>query len=209
MRTLDHWKPRLSTVPSTIDCPEMQLLSASSHEAPIFVGPGHLDIISTTAISYTMFAQAADGTDAFRRLVQAQNNPYQSRDQFRLVATDYEGTLWECGWTRPQIKGVPKIGWPLAGNVRSLVTQAVGHSVSPQSGVELVFQPKVLVPMEKAMVSVTSVDGKKLSSGGVRDNTVSKFSIPRSHFSIRLRTIRCGSRRTRPTNSHIHMPKTG
>lgn len=163
MRTLEYWKSRLTGVPSTIECPEMRLLSGDDQEPPIFVGPGHIDIRSSTEIDFTMFAVAADGSDAFRRLVRAKDNPYEVFDQFRLVATDYEGHGWACGWTRPNLKGLPKVGWPLTGQLSSLVTQASGPWVSRDSGVELVFQPKLRLPMDQRMVSVTSVGDEEIA----------------------------------------------
>lgn len=162
MRTLDYWEGRLTAIPSTIECTEMKLLSGNDGDPPVFVGPGHIEIRSSTEIDFTMFARPTNGNDAFRRLVRAQNNPYEIFDQFRLFATDYQGTEWACGWTYPQIKGLPKIGWPLTGKLNSLVTLASGTWVSAESGVELVFQPKLWLPMDKAMVTVTSVDGVEI-----------------------------------------------
>jgi hypothetical protein len=141
---------------------EMRLLSGQDHEPPIFVGPGHIDIRSSTDIDFTMFATPADGGDAFPRLVRARENPYEVFDQFRLFATDYQGTKWACGWTQPELKGMPKVGWPLTGRLDSLVTYVSGPWVSAESGVELVFRPKLRLPMDKTMVTVTSVDGAKI-----------------------------------------------
>lgn len=162
IRTLNYWKSRFATVPCTIECPEMRLLGGQDHEPPTFVGPGHIDIRSATAIDFTMFASPADGGDAFRRLIRAQENPYEVLEQFRLVATDYEGTEWAGGWTHPELKETHKVGWLLMGTLNSLVTQARGRGVSTDSGVELIFQPKLRLPMGKAMVSVTSVDGEEI-----------------------------------------------
>jgi hypothetical protein len=140
----------------------MRLLSGPDNEPPIFVGPGHIDIRSTTDIDFTMFATPADGGDAVRRLARARENPYGVFDQFSLFATDYQGTKWACGWTRPELKGVPKVGWPLTGRLDSLVTHASGSWVCAESGVELVFRPKLWLLMDKAMVTVTSVDGVEI-----------------------------------------------
>src|SRR2546421_11361866 len=164
MRALNYWKPRLTAVPCTIECPEMRLLSGHDHEPPVFVGSGHIDIRSSTVIDFTMFASPVDDSDAFRRLVRARENPYEVFEQFRLCATDYEGTDWACGWTCPTFKGMPRVGWPLTGRLNSLETQASGPWVSTDSGVELVFQPKLWLPMDKAMVSITSIDGEEIES---------------------------------------------
>ena len=104
MRTLDFWKSRLTAVPSTIECPEMRLLSGHDHEPPVFLGSGHIDITSLTTIDFTMFATPSDGSDAFRRLVRSRENPYEVFDQFRLVATDFDGTEWAGGGPGPSSK---------------------------------------------------------------------------------------------------------
>jgi hypothetical protein len=162
MSTLGSWDRKLLVVPSTIECPEMQLISADDNEPPVFTGPGHIDIRSSTAIDFTMFATPADSADAWRRIRQARENPYEISEQFRLNATDYQGAEWECGWTQPTLKGMPKIGWPLRGNLNSLVTEASGPSVSTESSVELVFHPKFWLPMDKTMITVATVDGVEI-----------------------------------------------
>jgi len=162
MKTLDYWEGRLTSIPSTIECAEMRVLSGHDHEPPVFTGPGLIDIRSSTDIDFTMYATPADDADAIRRLVRARENPYEVFEQFRLVATDYQGTKWNCGWTRPELKGLPKIGWPLTGRLNSLVTLAAGPWVSDQSSVELVFRPKLWLPMDKAMVTVTSIGGTEI-----------------------------------------------
>jgi hypothetical protein len=158
MKTLDVWKSRLTAVPSTIECPKMRLLRGRDHEPPTFAGSGHIDIKSPRAIDFTIFAEAVDGSDAFRKLVRAHENPYEILDQFRLFATDYEGNEWACGWTRPKPKGTPRIGFPLTGSLESLVTQASGALVSTESSVELVFQPKIMLPTDKSMLSISLID---------------------------------------------------
>ncbi len=158
MKTLDYWEGRLTAVPSTFDCPEMRILG-NDHDGPIFVGPGHIDIRSTTSIDFTMYATPASDSDAVRRLGRARENPYDTRDQFVLVATDYQGTEWNCGWTQPELRGIPKVSWLLTGRINSLVTHATGPWVSDQSGIELVFQPEFWLPMDTPMLTVTTVDG--------------------------------------------------
>ena len=76
MKTLAHWRNRLTAIPSTIECPEMKLLSAHGHQPPVFVGPGRIDILTSTSIEFTMHATATDSGDAIRRLRASQENPY-------------------------------------------------------------------------------------------------------------------------------------
>jgi hypothetical protein len=139
----------------------MQLIGRDG-EPPIFVGPGRIDIRSSTTIDFTMFATPTDSREAFHRLIRARDNPYQVSEQFRLVATDYQGTEWNCGWTLPVLKGIPKVGWPLVGKLNSLVVLASGPFVSSDSGIELIFHPKLDLPMNKMMTSVSSLDDREI-----------------------------------------------
>jgi hypothetical protein len=162
MKTLEGWQSRLAAVPRKIECPEMQLLSAHDFEPPVFVGPGYIDIKSTTQIEFTMFASTADHSDAYRRLTRAIDNPYDIIDQFRLNATDYRGTRWACGWTGVQLKELPSVGWPLTGQLHAISTDVSDSTVCPDSGVELLFQPQPRLPMGTWMTSTTTVDDEEV-----------------------------------------------
>ncbi len=187
MRTLDHWKGRLSALPTTIDCAEMRIIG-NDYCQPVFVGPGHVDIRSATDIDFTMYATAANEVDAIRQLGRAHKNAYEIRDQFTLVMTDYQGIEWHCGWTRPEPQTIRNRGWLLKGRINSLVTRATGDWVSDKSSIELVFQPKFCVPMSKSMLTVTSIDDveieRKCSAGQqtvqVLDSEVTFFYRPSS-----------------------------
>jgi hypothetical protein len=162
MLTLDSWDSLWLHLPNIIECPEMRLISSHDHESPIFVGSGHIDISVSSPGVFTMYASSADVREASDRLRRARNNPYEITDQFRLLATDYKGTEWNCGWTVPEVKGMPHIGWPLTGKIGSLATVDKGTGVARESGVELVFQPSLWLPMDTPMVSITSVNGKEI-----------------------------------------------
>lgn len=86
MRTLDHWEGRLTAIPSKIECVEMRLLSGRDQEQPIFVGPGYIDISSSTAITFTMYATPTDVKDAISYLARSRENPHEIFDQFNLFA---------------------------------------------------------------------------------------------------------------------------
>ncbi|HEY9073405.1 MAG TPA: hypothetical protein VIN67_04650, partial [Desulfobaccales bacterium] len=161
MRTLTHWERRLMAIPNIIECAEMRLMGRYGNEPPIFFGPGQINIQDSTTTIFTMFATPTDVREAFRSLASVRENPYDL-DQFRLFAKDFDGNEWACGWTKPKLKGLPKIGWPLTGKINSMLTRVSGPGVSADSGVELVFYPNFLLPMEKTMMTVTSIDGKEI-----------------------------------------------
>src|SRR5262249_46031299 len=135
--------------------------------------------------------------DAFRRLLRAQENPYEIVDQFRLVATDYEGTEWACGWTQPSVKGIPKIGWPLTGRLNSLVTVDSSDSVSRESGVELAFDRDLVLPMDKVMLTVSSVEGMEVQRSWRRaEHTVSILNSEIKFFYPPGQDFLCATART-------------
>ncbi|HNT37383.1 MAG TPA: hypothetical protein PKH07_20485, partial [bacterium] len=162
MDTLEYWEERLAVLPTTIDCSEMHILG-EDRQAPVFAGPGHIDIKSENDIDFTMYGTSTDGSDAIQRLCRAYENPYQVADQFVLEATDYRGTQWNCGWTHPEYKDSTGSSYLLMGTVNSLVTLARGHAVSKTSSIELIFPPDLWMPMDKTMVSVSSIDGAEVA----------------------------------------------
>jgi hypothetical protein len=163
MLTLDSWDSLWRNLPSVIECHEMRLISSYPQETPVFLGPGHIDIGVSSPGVFTMYAtSSADARELAHRLIRAHRNPYDITDQFRLLANDYRGTEWNCGYTVPEVKGMPHVGWPLTGKITSMVTVAKGSAVSTDSGVELVFQPGFWLPMDTPMTSVTSINGEEI-----------------------------------------------
>lgn len=157
--TLSHWEPQLGSVPQTIECLQMALLSSQDHEDPIFRGPGTIEIRNQTSIHFTMFATPANEADAFSRLSRGLDNPYDIDDRFRLVATDYQGNEWQGGWTTPRFKGMPRIGYLLTGELQSLSTHPNDSWVSRTPGVELVLHADIRPPVAQSMLTVNSIDG--------------------------------------------------
>jgi hypothetical protein len=144
-------------------------LIGRDHEPPVFAGPGSIHIESSTSARFQMFADAPDAVEALERLKRMRENPYEPLNRFRLIAWDYEGTQWNAGWTEPRIRGFPRRGWPLGGAVGSLTTVASDSWVSKDSSVELVFSPKIDLPMQDTLLTVTTVNGEEIErrqSGG-------------------------------------------
>ncbi len=172
MRTLGRWERRFTTTPCLIECHKMEIFRALGSEPPLFSGPGCIDISSLTRIYFTMHA-TIESQDALHQLMSAQKNPYVMDEQLRLEATDYQGVKWLCGFTLPRLKGVPKVGCPLTGQLASLSTIDFGDYVSKIPSVELIFSPKLQLPMEKIMESVTSIEGKEIN----RTSSAGRHSI--------------------------------
>ena len=163
MMTLGRWQSLLTTFPGRIDCPEMRLKTASDVEPPVFTGPGRIEIRTPTTLEFMMYATPRDSHDAFRRIQRARENPHDIAHQFRLFAVDYRGTDWACGWTRPSLASMPRVGFPLVGDLESLSTTVTGPWVAEDSGVELMFSPRLRIPMETALVTRSTIGGEEVS----------------------------------------------
>lgn len=171
-RTLDRWIDRLLKVPNTIECPVMQILGRD-FEPPLFTGSGYIHISSRTRMEFVMHATPRDGGEAFKRLVQAQKNPYSTLEQFRVLATDYNGTEWSGGWTTLHLGEAFANIWHLSGPIYSLSTDVSGHGVASQSGIEVVYDRKLSLPTPMNMVtSVRRGDDEVLWSRGPGTKTI-------------------------------------
>lgn len=171
-RTLDRWIGRLLEVPNTIECAVMQILGRD-FEPPLFTGSGYIRISSRTDMHFVMHATPRDGDEAFKRLVQAQKAPYSVLDQFRLLATEYDGTQWNGGWTTLQVGQSNESVWRLSGSLSALSTGVSGPWVARESSVEVVFDTKLRLPTPMNMVtSVRCGDDEVLWSRGPGTKTV-------------------------------------
>lgn len=138
-------------------------LIGRDHEPSIFTGPGRIEIKSNTEIRFYMYATTADNATAFRKLQASKQNPYDLREQFRLVATDYSGTEWAGGWTGVDFFTDHHSGWPLTGELSSLSTLASGDWVAQTSSVELLLIPPIDLPTSESMISTTNLGGEEVA----------------------------------------------
>lgn len=136
----------------------MQLLSSIDHAPPVFTGPGYIRIPDRGDITYTIFATTDDPKSAVQSLAGSRNNPHDHMAQYRLQATDYQGVEWAGGWTHAELKGIPRVGYPLTGSLMGLSTRDSGINVSKDSSVELLFAPQPCVPLDKPMVTVSTIE---------------------------------------------------
>ena len=160
-RTLSRWVDRLLRGPVTIECSHIEILG-SDHEPPVFTGPGHIKIGADTRISFFMHGTPRDGSDAFRRIVQAQENPYEILHQFRVNAIGYDGTEWSGGWTKLMLGEERRNVWQLSGSIHSLHTATEGFDVADKSSVELVYDRPLRLPIPMNMVKTVYRDEKEV-----------------------------------------------
>jgi hypothetical protein len=132
----------------------MRLLTGRDHEPPVFVGPGQIELKSTVAAEFRMFASAKDDASGILKVHLAHANPYERLDQFRLFVTDFEGTEWACGWIVPYVEQTSAAGTLLTGKISSLMTRVSEDWVCPAAGVELLFQPSFHIPMAATIQTV-------------------------------------------------------
>lgn len=161
VRTLSRWVDRLLRGSVTIECSHMDILG-HDHEPPVFTGPGHIKIGADTKISFFMHGTPCDGSDAFRRVVQAKKNPYEILHQFRVNAISYDGTEWSGGWTELKVGEVRGNVWQLFGPIRHLTTGAKGLGVCDKSSVELVYDRILRLPIPTNMVKTVYRDNKEV-----------------------------------------------
>lgn len=150
-RTLSHWVDCLLSGPTTIECPHMEI-QGYDHEPPVFTGPGQIVIGADTHMHFTMHGTPHDGSAAFRKIMDAQKNPYDGMRQFRMNAIGYDGTEWSGGWTTLRTGAEVKSVWRLSGPIHSLHTHATGFGVAEKSGVEMVYDKPLRLPIPMNMV---------------------------------------------------------
>lgn len=146
MRTLDNWAHRLLELPLLIECPSMQVIGYDG-EDPLFTGPGHISIKSASHMEFMMHGHPAEAGLAFDRLMQARNNPYVNLDQLRVIAVDYEGVEWNCGWVDVDIGEVSQGIWHLSGSIQGIMTLDRRPSVRTEAGAELIYEGRLNVPV--------------------------------------------------------------
>ncbi|MDY4341907.1 hypothetical protein SLW56_19165 [Xanthomonas sp. LF07-6] len=151
VRTLSRWVDRLLKGSVMIECPRMEILGRD-HEPPVFTGPGHIKVGQDKRIRFVMHGTPRDGSDAFKRIVLAQKYPHDIRHQFRINATAYDGTEWSGGWTKLTLGEEAANIWQLSGPIHSLHTDSTGFGVAKKSGVELVFDRSLRLPIPMNMV---------------------------------------------------------
>lgn len=156
VRTLSHWVDRLLQGATTIECPRMEILGYD-HEPPVFTGPGSIEIGADTSMRFAMHGTPRDGAEAFRKIVDAQKNPYDVLRQFRINAVGYDGTEWSGGWTSLTLGEQRGNVWRLSGPIAALHTHVEGHGVAAKSSVELVYDQALRIPLSTPLVKTARI----------------------------------------------------
>lgn len=155
-------------------------------EEPVFTGSGQIHIRSKTEMDFVMHATPRDSGEAFKKLVQAQKNPHDILKQFGLSATQYDGTEWSCGWVPIRLGETLGNVWQLSGPISSLMTVATGPFIAPTSSIEVIYTPKLRLPLSSTMTTSIQRDSvevlRKMEPGGktvdVADTQINFFVDP-------------------------------
>jgi hypothetical protein len=205
VHTLSRWVDRLLGGKKVIECPHMELLGRD-HEPPVFTGPGHITINPDTRMRFVMHATPRDSSDAFKKIIQAQQHPYDYRHQFRVNTVGYDGTEWSGGWTSVTLGEVTDNVWRLSGPIRSLHTGAEGFGVAEDSSVELVYDRELRLPIPMNMVGTVVRDGKQvLESRSAGSKIVKVLDVEIEFFRDAEREHLWAVARTSPNFPHPHL----
>lgn len=174
MRTLDNWAHRLLELPLLIECPSMQVIGYDGEE-PLFTGPGHISIKSESQMEFMMHGLPPDASLAFERVLQARDNPYINVHQLRVIAIDYEGVEWNCGWSDVQVGEISQGRWHLSGAIKTIMTLDRGPGVRPEAGTELIYDGRLRVPvplMTREQLRSASSTAGEFSNGRVTNHQI-------------------------------------
>lgn len=136
MRTLDRWRPYLST-PRTISFSRLELIGRD-FTPPMVVGTGEVSLPSVDRIEYAFKGLPEDPGRLLSALYAQQRRPYDDLTHFRLVGTDAEGIEWNLGWTAPQIEPTTEL-WTFRGVLNGICPSDGSDTVSADSSTELIF----------------------------------------------------------------------
>lgn len=173
LHTLDSWRSMFSDLPRTIECAQMTLLGRDE-EGAIFKGSGRIEIESNTKMRFYMHASpAVDLRQALEVFNRQKSQPYDARDLFRLVATDYRGVEWAGGYTQADFFADHDSGWPLSGEIDALHALACGYWVSKRRNVELLLTPPIDLPTSEQLATTAFIGERRiLSSWGPGQHVV-------------------------------------
>lgn len=172
-RTLDAFIGRFLKYPSVIECPEMWI-ETSTLGKKCFEGYGEISMQTNASFEFVLHGKVGEVDNLFERLKRAQERPDDVQSQFRLRARDYTGTDWNGGYVAlnfgSSMYGVRRIsGW-----CNSLLAEASGDRVARTSGVEVIYDRPLRLPVPQNMVTSVQRGGDEIyTSYGFGTKTIS------------------------------------
>ena len=160
--TLAFWTDKLIGHPKTIECPSMQLIGRD-HEGTFVTGPGKIVIESDSDIRFYLYGQADDYMATMKKIRRSREYEYDALEQFRLLATDYDGVEWQGGYVAVDFFQSFDHGLPLTGMLDALTTHDNGDLVNRKSSVELLLVPNLRLPLPHNLVSSKQLGERVLS----------------------------------------------
>lgn len=150
-RTLNAFKWLLRKGEHTIHCPHVSITEWTDGMPPLFEGSGRFILKDDGDINFELDVKCTGTTKWMSALRRCQEEPYDPQSALRLCGTDYQGTDWNAGWTRPRTGSIWNDHMQLFGECMGLSTQI--HQEEPQSGVELAYSPAPDVPFSEVMTT--------------------------------------------------------
>lgn len=162
MATLTQFVEQFIPCPAAIECPQMKIVSGGALPHLCFEGSGEIRMPTNNRFEYVMHARRGDFPHVGELIKRARTYPNDARAQFKLLATDYQGNEWNCGYIQlnlgERVSGIARI----AGEVSSLLCTTGDWRTSSSSSVEVVYDRKLRLPLPMNMTTRVHLDGEEV-----------------------------------------------
>lgn len=171
MATLTQFVEQFIPCPAAIECPKMEIVSGGAVAHVCFEGSGEIRMPNNNRFEYVMHAKRGEFLHIGELIKHAQAHPNDANSQFKLLATDYRGDEWNCGYI-PLNPGDTVAGTTrIAGELSSLLCATDGWRTSKCSSVEVVYDRKLRLPLPMNMTTLVRRAGEEVlmshRSGGI------------------------------------------
>jgi hypothetical protein len=145
---------------SSIDCPKMLLVTGGGVQEVCFEGSGEIRMPTTNKFEFVMHGRPAANRRLTEIIRRARNRKFEATSQLKLIAHDYRRHEWNCGYVNILI-GDSSCGiFRLEGEISSLSTTADPRISGTDSGIEVVYDRPLRLPMKMNMTTQVHRAGK-------------------------------------------------
>lgn len=162
MATLTQFVEQFIPCPAAIECPKMEIVSGGALAHVCFEGSGEIRMPNNNRFEYVMHARRGEFPHVGELMKRARAHPNDANAQFKLLATDYRGNEWNCGYIPlhpgDTVSGTTRI----AGELSSLLCATDGWRTSKRSSVEVVYDRKLRLPLPMNMTTRVHRGGEEV-----------------------------------------------